>query len=46
MGEVGDPLRAYLPREGLERLATYDVEVEVDLEDGPVKPAVVARMAV
>ena len=43
---VGDPLRAYLPREGLERLATYDVEVEVDLEDGPVKPTLVARMAV
>jgi predicted nicotinamide N-methyase len=42
---VGDPHRAYLPLDHLEVLATYDVEVETDLEEGPVKPAVVARFA-
>jgi predicted nicotinamide N-methyase len=42
---VGDPQRAYLPRERLAPVATYDVEVETDLEDAPVKPTVVARLA-
>ena len=41
---VGDPHRAYLPHEHLEVLASYDVDVETDLEDEPVKPAVVARL--
>jgi predicted nicotinamide N-methyase len=41
---VGDPHRAYLPREHLEPLATYDVEVETDIEDSPVKTTVVARL--
>jgi len=42
---VGDPHRAHLPTDRLEVLATYDVEVETDLEEGPMKPAVVARFA-
>lgn len=42
---VGDPHRAYLPQELLQPLASYDVEVETDIEDAPVKPAVVARLA-
>ena len=41
---VGDPHRAYLPIDALEPLASYDVEVETDIEDAPVKPAVVARL--
>lgn len=41
---VGDPHRAYLPLDRLEPVATYDVEVEDDLEDAPVKSAVVARL--
>ena len=41
---VGDPHRAYLPREALEVVAEYEVEVETDLEDAPFKPAVVARL--
>ena len=41
---VGDPRRTYLPTGELDVLASYDVEVETDLEDGPVKPSVVARL--
>jgi predicted nicotinamide N-methyase len=41
---VGDPHRAYLPVDALEVLAEYEVDVETDLEDAPVKPAVVARL--
>lgn len=41
---VGDPQRAYLPREFLVPLAEYDVEVETDIEDAPVKTTVVARL--
>lgn len=41
---VGDPQRAYLPRDALEVVATYDVDVEADLEDSPVKETVVARL--
>jgi predicted nicotinamide N-methyase len=41
---VGDPHRAYLPAEALEPVASYDVDVETDLEDAPVKPSVVARL--
>jgi predicted nicotinamide N-methyase len=43
---VGDPHRAYLPSRHLEPLATYDVDVETDIEDSPVKPTVVARFRV
>lgn len=41
---VGDPHRAYLPADHLEPLAHYEVDVETDIEDAPVKPAVVARL--
>jgi predicted nicotinamide N-methyase len=41
---VGDPHRAYLPLDRLEVIASYDVDVETDIEDAPVKPAVVARL--
>jgi predicted nicotinamide N-methyase len=41
---IGDPHRAYLPRERLELVASYDVDVETDIEDAPVKPAIVARL--
>ena len=41
---VGDPHRFYLPNRHLEPLATYDVEVETDIEDAPVKPTVVGRL--
>ncbi|HET7311150.1 MAG TPA: 50S ribosomal protein L11 methyltransferase [Mycobacteriales bacterium] len=40
---VGDPHRAYLPDTRLDPLATYDVDVETDIEDAPVKTTVVAR---
>jgi predicted nicotinamide N-methyase len=43
---IGDPHRAYLPRDHLAPVATYDVEVETDIEDSPVKPTVVARLQV
>jgi len=42
---VGDPHRAYLPPDQLEVVASYEVDVETDLEDAPVKPAVVARLS-
>jgi predicted nicotinamide N-methyase len=41
---VGDPHRAYLPTDRLEPIASYDVDVETDIEDAPVKTAVVARL--
>jgi predicted nicotinamide N-methyase len=34
---IGDPGRAYLPREGLERLATYEVATTRELEDREVR---------
>jgi predicted nicotinamide N-methyase len=34
---IGDPGRAYLPREGLERLAVYEVETSRELEDREVR---------
>jgi predicted nicotinamide N-methyase len=42
---VGDPHRAYLPKDRLVPIMEYDVEVETDIEDSPVKPTVVARLA-
>jgi predicted nicotinamide N-methyase len=42
---VGDPHRAYLPEAALEPVASYEVDVETDLEDAPVKPTVVARLS-
>ena len=43
---VGDPNRAYLPRDMLDVVAHYDVDVETDIEDAPVKPSIVARLRV
>jgi predicted nicotinamide N-methyase len=41
---IGDPHRHYLPIDALEVVARYDVDVETDIEDAPVKPSVVARL--
>jgi predicted nicotinamide N-methyase len=41
---VGDPQRAYLPAARLAVVASYDVEVEQDIEDAPVKTTVVATL--
>ena len=41
---VGDPGRAYLPRQGLERLAIYEVPVTRVLEDVEVKKTTVWRV--
>jgi predicted nicotinamide N-methyase len=41
---VGDPMRAYLPNGDLDVIASYDVDVETDIEDSPVKTTVVARL--
>jgi predicted nicotinamide N-methyase len=43
---IGDPHRAYLPRNALEVVTSYDVDVEIDIEDAPVKPSIVARLRV
>jgi predicted nicotinamide N-methyase len=43
---VGDPHREYLPMGVLEDIAHYDVDVETDIEDAPVKSSVVARLRV
>ena len=40
---VGDPGRAYLPKAGLEKLATYEVPVTRALEDSEVKRTTVWR---
>lgn len=42
---VGDPGRAYLPKERLEALATYQVPVTRSLEDAEVKKTTVWRFA-
>jgi len=42
---VGDPGRAYLPRERLTEVATYDVPVERVIEDADIKPATVWRLS-
>lgn len=42
---VGDPGRAYLPRTGLERLATYEVPVTRALEDAEIKRTTVWRLS-
>ena len=41
---IGDPRRAYLPHDSLEVASDYDVDVETDIEDAPVKSCVVARL--
>jgi predicted nicotinamide N-methyase len=42
---VGDPGRAYLPRDRFTRVTTYDVPVERVIEDADVKPATVWRLS-
>jgi predicted nicotinamide N-methyase len=42
---VGDPGRAYLPRERFAQVTTYDVPVERVIEDADVKPATVWRLS-
>ncbi len=41
---MGDPMRSYLPRQGLERLAGYSVKTTRELEDSDVRNAVVWRV--
>jgi len=41
---IADPGRAYLPTEGLEFLACYDVPTSLDLEDRPVRRTTVHRL--
>ena len=41
---IGDPGRAYLPRERLERLAEYQVPVARELEDMEVRRTAVWRL--
>ncbi|MBC8239038.1 MAG: methyltransferase [Alphaproteobacteria bacterium] len=41
---IGDPQRTYLPREGLENVATYAVQTTSDLEDSDLRNASVWRM--
>ncbi|GJF34415.1 nicotinamide N-methylase [Kitasatospora sp. NE20-6] len=42
---VGDPGRAYLPRERFTELASYEVPVVADLEDTALKPTTVWQLA-
>ncbi len=42
---VGDPGRSYLPKDRLEKLATYEVPVTRALEDAEVKRTTVWRFA-
>lgn len=41
---LGDPKRAYLPDQGLEKLAEYQIETTRDLEDRPVRRTSVWRV--
>ncbi len=41
---VADPGRAYLPRDGLEPLASYDVPTSLELEDRTVRRTGVFRL--
>jgi predicted nicotinamide N-methyase len=41
---VGDPGRAYLPREHLVRVAEYDVPTPTAIEDSPVKKTTIWRL--
>lgn len=41
---IGDPYRSFLPTERLERLAEFDITVDNDLENAPVKTTLVARV--
>jgi predicted nicotinamide N-methyase len=41
---LADPGRAYLPREGLDRLAGYDVPVTRELEDREMRTTTIYRL--
>ncbi len=41
---MGDPMRSYLPKQGLERLAGYSVKTTRELEDSDLRNAVVWRV--
>lgn len=41
---IGDPGRAYVPRDGIERLAEYDVPTPLELEDREIRRTFVARI--
>ena len=42
---IGDPLRSYLPRRGIEKIAEYVVPVTRDLEDADIKRTAVWRLS-
>ena len=42
---LGDPGRAYLPKEGLTEIARYQVPTPLDLEDRPMREGVIWRLA-
>ena len=42
---IGDPGRSYLPRQSLEKLAEYTVQVTRDLEDAEIKLTSVWRLS-
>jgi predicted nicotinamide N-methyase len=42
---IGDPSRSYLPKDQLEKIATYSVPVSRDLEDAEIKQTSVWRLA-
>jgi predicted nicotinamide N-methyase len=41
---VGDPHRTYFPETGFERLMTYEIKTQTEIEDSPIKRASVWRM--
>ena len=41
---IGDPGRAFLPRDLFEQIAAYDVPTQADLEDTPVKRVMILRL--
>lgn len=41
---IGDPIRGYLPREGLKRVATYRVRTTREIEDADLRNAAVWRL--
>jgi predicted nicotinamide N-methyase len=41
---LADPGRAYLPGEGLESFARYDVPTSLELEDRTIRPTVLYRL--
>ena len=42
---IADPGRAYLPETGLTRLATYQIETTLELEDRPSREVTIYRLA-